>query len=218
MNLLYFSVWVFSRLLFKFVFRWQVFNPERVPQRGPAILASNHASYFDPPLVGAGLWRTLHYLGREDLFKYPVIGWGLRTVQAVPVDRDGGGAAGLRAILDQLLAGGAILLFPEGTRTRDGKLQAPRAGIGLTVIKSDAPVIPVRVFGTFDAFGRRHALPRPFRRVGVKYGPPIDLQGLRLEAKHCSKARLKEIYREVAQKLMQEIEKLGPYTDKATFP
>ena len=90
----------------------------------------------------------------------------------VPVDREGGGARGLKAILDRLLAGGAIILFPEGTRTRDGKLQPARSGIGLTVMKSTAPVVPVRVFGTFEAFGRHLRFPRP-HRVAVKYGQPM---------------------------------------------
>ena len=81
----------------------------------------------------------------------------------MPVNREGGGAAGLKAILDRLLAGGGIILFPEGTRTRDGKLQPARSGIGLTVIKSTALVVPVRVFGTFEAFGRNHKFPRPHR-------------------------------------------------------
>ena len=130
--------------------------------------------------------RGINYLARENLFRFPVMGWVLRQWQVVPVDRDGGGAAGLRAILDRLLAGGAIILFPEGTRTRDGKLQPARSGIGLTVIKSTAPVVPVRVFGTFEAYGRHLRFPRP-RRVAVKYGQPMHFEQLRAEAKACSK-------------------------------
>jgi len=184
---------------------------------GPVILASNHASYLDPPLVGAGLKRDINYLAREDLFDVPVVGNVLRRWNSVPVDRDGGGAAGLKAILDRLLNGGAIILFPEGTRSRDGSLQKARSGIGLTVIKSTAPVIPVRVFGTYEAFGRNMRFPRP-RRIGVKYGQAIPFEKLRAEAKVCSKRRLKAIYQEVADQIMAEISKLGAYTDKATFP
>jgi 1-acyl-sn-glycerol-3-phosphate acyltransferase len=184
---------------------------------GPVILASNHASYLDPPLVGAGLRRHINYLAREDLFQVPVMGWVLRQWQVVPVDRDGGGAAGLRRILDRLLAGGAIILFPEGTRTRDGKLQTARSGIGLTVIKSSAPVVPVRVFGTFEAYGRHLRFPRP-RRMTVKYGRPLSFEQLRAEAKVCSKPRLKEIYQQVANELMTAIAKLEPYADKDEFP
>src|SRR5207247_4163261 len=138
---IYFLGWCSFRLLFKLYFRWRVYNKERVPLTGPVILASNHASYLDPPLVGAGVQRGINYLARENLFRFPIVGWVLRKWNSVPVDREGGGAKGLRAILDRLLAGGAIILFPEGTRTRDGNLQPARAGIGLTVIKSAAAVV-----------------------------------------------------------------------------
>ena len=217
MNVPYFIGWCAFRALYKFYFRWRVYNAERVPLEGGVILASNHASFLDPPLVGAGVKRGINYLARENLFRFPVMGWVLRHWQVVPVDRDGGGAAGLRAILDRLLAGGAIILFPEGTRTRDGKLQPARSGIGLTVIKSTAPVVPVRVFGTFDGYGRHLRFPRP-HRVAVKYGQPMSFEQLRAEAKVCSKPRLKGIYQQVANELMAAIARLEPYEDKAQFP
>src|SRR5580698_10251390 len=146
MNFSYRLGWLGFRALYAIYFRWRVFNPEHVPQSGPVILAANHASILDPPLVGSGLNRSINYLARESLFRFPGIGVLLRSWNAVPVDRDGGGAAGLKAILGRLLAGGAIILFPEGTRTRDGRLQPARSGIGLTVIKSSAAVVPARVF------------------------------------------------------------------------
>ncbi len=190
-------------------FRWRVFNPERVPLTGPVILASNHASYLDPMLIGAALHRGINYLAREDLFRFPILGWVLRYWQAVPVNREGSGAKGLRAILDRLLAGGAIILFPEGTRTGDGKLQPARSGIGLTVIKSTAPVVPVRVFGTFEAYSRYLSFPRS-RRVAVKFGEPMSFEHLKAEAKVCSKERLKQIYQQVADEIMAAIAKLQP--------
>jgi 1-acyl-sn-glycerol-3-phosphate acyltransferase len=142
----------------------------------------------------------------------------LHRWQAVPVDREGGGARGLKAILDRLLAGGAIILFPEGTRTRDGHLQPARSGIGLTVIKSNAPVVPVRVFGTFEAFNRTMRAPRPGRKVTVKYGKPMLFEKLRGEAKTCSKQRLKELYQQVADEIMAAIAELQPCQDKTSFP
>src|SRR5687767_12175460 len=216
MNLSYRLGWLFFRFIYATYFRWRVFNAERVPNDGPVILASNHASFLDPPLVGAGLHRPVNYLARESLFRYPGIGALLRSWNAVPVDREGGGAGGLRAILDRLLAGGAILLFPEGTRTTDGNLQSARSGIGLTVIKSNAPVVPVRVFGTFEAFNRNHKFPRP-HRIAVKYGRPIDFSALRAEAKICTKPRLKQIYQEVADRIMAEIAALQPFTECRHF-
>jgi 1-acyl-sn-glycerol-3-phosphate acyltransferase len=208
MNFVYYLGWSFFRLAFRFYFGWRVEHPQRVPLSGPVILASNHASFLDPPLVGAGIKRGVNYLARKSLFRFPGIGWLLRKWQSVPVDRDGGGAGGLKAILDRLQSGGAILLFPEGTRTLDGKLQPARSGIGLTVIKSNAPVIPVRVLGTYDAYGKRHTIPRP-KRVAVIYGPPLNFEGLRAEAKVCSKERLKQIYQEVADQIMRAIQELN---------
>jgi 1-acyl-sn-glycerol-3-phosphate acyltransferase len=212
MNLSYRIGWTFFRAMFATYFRWRVFNPERVPRMGGVILASNHASYLDPPLVGCALPRDINYLARESLFRFPVMGTVLRSWNSVPVDRDGGGASGLRTILDRLLAGGGIILFPEGTRTPDGNLLPARSGIGLTVIKSSAPVVPVRVFGTFAAYGRNHKIPRPYR-VMVKYGRPMDFEKLRAEAKVCSKPRLKEIYQQVADEIMAAIAKLEPKAD-----
>src|ERR1051325_167666 len=197
MKPLYRFAWCMFRAVFAGYFRWRVFHPERVPPRGPVILASNHASFIDPPLVGSGLKREINYLARESLFRFPVVGAVLRAVNSVPVDRDGGGAKGVKAILGRLLDGGGIILFPEGTRTRDGRLQPARSGIGLTVIKSDAPVVPVRVFGTFEAYGRHARFPRP-HPIAVKYGRPLRFERLRAEARTCSKARLKEIYQQIA--------------------
>ncbi len=212
MNLSYRLGWLCFRFLYGTYFHWRVFNAERVPSTGSVILASNHASFLDPPLVGSGIKRGCNYLARETLFRYPGVGALLRSWQAVPVDRDGGGAAGLKAILDRLLAGGVIILFPEGTRTRDGKLQPARSGIGLAVIKSNAPVVPVRVFGTFEAYGRAVQFPKP-KRVMVKYGQPMDFRALREEARTCAKPRVKVIYQQVADEIMAEISRLEPHAD-----
>jgi 1-acyl-sn-glycerol-3-phosphate acyltransferase len=213
----YWIGWSFFRISYSALFGWTAHNRERVPKSGPVILASNHASFLDPPLVGIPLKRPLNYLARETLFRYPGIGATLRSWQAVPVDREGGGGAGLKAILDRLLRGGAILLFPEGTRTHDGRLQGGRSGIGLAVIKSNAPVIPVRVFGTYEAFGRHVRFLRR-HRIAVKYGKPIQFTELRAEAKNCSKARLKQIYQQIADEIMAAIGRLERCEDRNTFP
>ena len=212
MRPIYFLGWSGFRVIFALYFRSRAFHAERVPGTGPVILASNHASFLDPFLVGASVSREINYLARDDLFRFPVIGWLLRQWQSVPVNREGGGAKGLKAILDRLLAGGAIILFPEGTRTCDGKLQPARSGIGLTVIKSPAPVVPVRVFGTYEAYNRHMRLPRP-RRVEVKFGQPMVFERLRAEAETCSKERLKQIYQEVADEIMAAITKLDLQQD-----
>jgi len=197
--------------------RWRVYHRERAPAEGGFILASNHASFCDPPLIGTACPRDLSYLARESLFRFPVVGHIMREMYAIPVDRDGGGGAGLKAILNRLQAGGGIILFPEGTRTRDGRLQPARSGIGLTVIKSSVPVVPVRIFGSFETLNRTMAIPRPHPIV-VKFGRPLAFAELRAEAKTCSKVRLKAIYQQVADELMAAIAKLEPCADKETFP
>lgn len=217
MKPIYLIGWYAFRFLFRFYFRSRAYNPERVPLEGPVVLASNHLSFIDPPFIGSSLKREINYLARENLFRFPVIGWVLRSWNSVPVDREGGGAAGLKAILDRLLRGGGIILFPEGTRSADGKLQRARSGVGLTIIKSTAPVVPVRVFGTFEAYGRHLRLPRP-TPIAVKFGRPMMFEALRAEAKTCSKQRLKQIYQEAADDVMAAVAKLEPYTEKETFP
>ncbi len=217
MNVVYYCGWIFFRTLYLTYFRARMYNAERVPESGPVIIASNHASFLDPPLVGSCLHRGISYLARDTLFRYPGVGWLLRNWDSVPVDREGGGATGLKAILDRLLAGAAIILFPEGTRTRDGKLQPARSGIGLVVIKSTAPVVPVRVFGTYEAFGKHVRLPLPYQ-LTVKFGKPMAFAALRAEARTCSKTRLKQIYQQVADEIMAAIAKLEPCEDKVSFP
>lgn len=209
MGLSYWIAATLFRLIYASYFRSRIFYPENVPLTGPVILAANHASFLDPPLIGSSLPRPINYLARESLFRYPGIGALLRSWNAVPVDRDGGGAKGLKTILDRLLAGGGIILFPEGTRTLDGQFLPARSGIGLTVIKSNAPVVPVRVYGTFEAYGKHVKFPRPHPVTAV-FGKPMYFEALRAEAKTCSKPRLKEIYQQVADELMAKIADLRP--------
>jgi 1-acyl-sn-glycerol-3-phosphate acyltransferase len=212
MNFLYRCGWIFFRVSFTVYLRWRAFNAECVPRTGALILACNHASILDPPAVGCALHRQINYLARASLFDIPVVGWLFRKWNSIPIDRDGGNAAGLRIILERLRADNGIILFPEGTRSRDGNLQPARSGIGLIVAKSDAPVVPARTFGTFEALGRDMKFPRP-KKVTVKFGQPMNFEKLRAEAKNCPKARLKEIYQEIADEIMAAIAKLEPRED-----
>jgi 1-acyl-sn-glycerol-3-phosphate acyltransferase len=217
LNLPYYLGWRLARLAARTYFRGRAYHAERVPSSGSVILAANHASYIDPPLIGAALDRDIHYLARASLFRNPFANWLLRSWNSVPVEREGGGAAGLKAIFERLQAGAGIILFPEGTRTRDGRLQRARSGIGLVVIKSTCPVVPVRVFGTWEAYGRHLRFPRP-KPVVVKFGQALDFAALRMEARTCTKARLKAIYQQVAEQIMQAIARLEPCADRTRFP
>lgn len=199
--------WWIVRGFFRFYLRLEARGVEHIPREGPVILASNHLSYLDPPVIGCLIPRVVNFLARDSLFRAPVFGPLLHLYQAVPVDRESG-AAGLRAILDRLHQGGAIILFPEGTRSRDGRPLPAKPGVGMTVLKSEAPVVPVRVVGTFEAFGRHHWLPLP-RKVVVHFGPADSFAAARTEAATCPKPRLKQLYQEVADALMARSGALG---------
>jgi 1-acyl-sn-glycerol-3-phosphate acyltransferase len=212
----YTIAWTFFRLLYRGYCARKIYNAERVPTEGPLILAGNHASFVDPPLIGGSLPRLINYFGRESLFKYPLIGSLFRSWNAVPFDRTGKNPRGMKVVIDRVRDGAAIVLFPEGTRTVDGKLQSGKAGIGMLVVKTEAPVVPVRVFGTFEAFGRHITIPRP-HPMAVKYDHPVMFKELRAEAKTCSRNRLKEIYQEVADQIMERISKLERCQDVSSF-
>ena len=202
--LLYTAGWRLFRLAFGTYFRRRESGSNHVPATGPFLLASNHASFMDPPLVGSSCPRPISYLARESLFRNPLFGKVLRAVGCVPVDRDGASGKGLKTILGRLLEGDGIILFPEGTRSVDGELQRGRAGVGLVVLKSTAPVIPVRVFDTHLAYGRQMAFPRP-HRVAVAYGAPMWFTAERAEVQTADRARVKELYQVVADDIMRAI-------------
>lgn len=209
MNFVYWLGWSFFRLMFAIYFRWRTFNPERVPQNGAVILASNHASFLDPPFVGSPLKRACSFLARDTLFRFRFSRWLLTRWQAIPVDRTGSSPTGLKNILSALQQNRAVVLFPEGTRTRDGQLQPARSGIGLLVVKSGAPVVPVRIWGTREAYGRDVKFPKP-KRVTIKYGNVLRFDALIAETKTAPKDRVKEIYQQVADEIMAAIAKLEP--------
>ena len=203
MTWIYRSMWWLTRGVCRVYFRVRVEGLEHVPLQGPLILASNHVSYLDPPVIGSMVPRVVNFLARDSLFRVPGLGWFFRQLNTVPVDR-ASGAPGLKAILDRLQAGGGIIVFPEGTRSPDGRPLPAKAGIGLTVLKSAAPVVPVRMDGAFEAWGRHRIFPRP-RKIVLRFGRPLTFAAERNEAAVCSKPRLKALYQEVADEIMVQI-------------
>lgn len=177
---------------------------ENVPSEGPVILASNHASFFDPPLIGCSLPREICYLARESLFHFGPFGKIISALNSIPVDRDGGGAKGLKMILSKLQEGAGILLFPEGTRTTTGDLLEAEPGIGLTILKTDAPVVPVYIEGSFDSFSKNDKFPKP-KKISVHFGKQIDYHEMRSSFKKASASERKEFYLKAAQTSMAAI-------------
>lgn len=207
MNLTYFLTYHIGGFLYGTYFRWRRLGLENMPMEGPALLCSNHQSFIDPPLVGCGLPREIHYLARRTLFRNPVFAAYIRALNAHPVDRDGGGPQGLKAVLDILDQGHPVLVFPEGTRTRDGKIGEAKPGIGLAILKSSAPVLPLRISGAYECYGRHLKFPRP-GQVTLSVGKPVPMDDLREELKTADRQRQRTLYAEAADRVMKAISDL----------
>lgn len=160
-----------SKVVAKLGFRLRIYGRENLIEDGPAILASNHASYLDPPLVGVSCRKDIYFLARKSLFEKPVFGPIIAQLNTVPVDRDRGDVGAVRAMIKLLKSGNRVLVFPEGTRSKDGNLQPARAGVGLLIAKSLAPVVPVRVFGSYAALPRSGGI--RFVPITVVIGKPL---------------------------------------------
>lgn len=190
----YFIAWPLGRIFFDF----KVKGLENLPLRGGVLAAANHVSYFDPPLLGNATPRVMYYMARADLFSNPIFGALIRTWGAFPIKRDMWSAGGLKKALRKLDEGKLVLFFPEGTRSRDGRLGQPMLGAGLLAYLARAPVIPVYIDGTDKVLPRRAKRPR-CAAVTVIFGPPVELTEARLAPAS------KETYRAIAQKIMESI-------------
>ncbi len=161
------------RVMFDMFFRGEVIGVENLPPRGGFLLAANHASFIDPPMIGCHLSRQLSYFARKTLWKGGISSWWLDAVGTIPVDRDGGqDVSAIKRVLKALKAERGLILFPEGTRTPDGNLQPAKAGVGFIACKTQVPVIPVRIFGSYEAFGKGRGL-HLGTPVSVVFGRPI---------------------------------------------
>ena len=150
---------------------------ENVPSQGPVIFAANHVSFYDPPAIGACLQRQINYFARDTLFR-GLFGQALVQIGTIPVARENAEVKSLKAIFKSLKAGGAVAIYPEGTRSPDGQLMEPKAGAGMIACKSGATLIPTRVFGTYEAYGRQRKLPKIGGRIHIAYGRPMTSEEL----------------------------------------
>jgi len=161
-------------------FRLRAYGITNLPKQGGALLLSNHQSFLDPMLVGCPVSRPTFFMARDTLFRNPVCGAILRAVNAFPVRRGRPDRRAIRTAIGRLAAGELLVMFPEGTRTRDGELQPFKGGFRLLVRKANVPVIPVVIDGAYEAWPRSRLLPRP-GPVRVTYGrciPPAEFERL----------------------------------------
>jgi len=166
--------WYLFRALFWFFGRFRVEGTENVPAQGGVILAPNHASYVDPPMVGAALRRPTWYMAKQELFEVPVFGWLIRRTRAFPVRRGAPDRRALRRALELLAAGEVVTIFPEGERRQPGnQLRDPELGLAFIAAHSGAPVVPVALLGTANLLPPGAKFPR-FARTIVRFGQPLS--------------------------------------------
>ena len=186
-------------------FRGDITGLENIPSKGGFMLASNHVSLLDPPFVGIHLWQQVSFFARKSLWKGGAASWWLDGVGTIPVEREGGDVSAIKRVLQELKKERVVILFPEGTRSPDGKLQNPKPGIGLLAAKAQVPIVPARLFGSYEAFGKSGRL-RIGTPINVAYGKPLAPE----DYDHPSDG--KDRYLKIAERIMAAIAELQPPT------
>ncbi len=208
-NFLYKVILFLVFWFFKIVYRNAIYGSENF-YAGSAILAANHASFYDPPLLSVSTPYEVHFLARKTLFTPFLFGGLIRRLNAHPVSGKAQDVAVFKTVLRLMKEGKKVIIFPEGTRSRDGQLQSIKPGVAMLVARTGAAVIPVYLHGTFSIWPEHKKFPRIFGKTACVFGSPlhfpIDLsqdpkerQEEISEKIRISIARLKEWYDQGAQ-------------------
>lgn len=181
---------------------WTITGREQVPRTGGLIFASNHISFWDPPLIACACPRELHFLAKEELFSSGPLGPLIRGVNAIPIRRGVADLSGLSRAMEALQRGGALLLFPEGSRMRDGQLHVARPGVGLLASNADVPIVPCYISGSNR--------PREWwlrkTRVRIRFGTARPWRELAGESADLPAGRAR--YMSIGESVMREIASL----------
>lgn len=188
-----------ATVVYGMFFRGDIVGLDHLPATGSFLIAANHASFLDPPFIGCQVSRQIAYFARKTLWKGGFSSWWLDQVGTIPVDRDGGqDVSAIKRVLKALMEDRALILFPEGTRSANGCLQEPKAGVGLIACRAQVPVVPARIFGSFEAFGKGQPL-RLGTPVTVVFDRPI------LPAEYDDPAAGKERYQVASERIFAHI-------------
>jgi 1-acyl-sn-glycerol-3-phosphate acyltransferase len=175
-SLLWKTLRVPARIFTTTLFDIKVFGRHHVPGDGGVLMVANHQSYLDPVLVGVQIRRPLSYLAKAELFENPAFAWLIRSLHAFPLRQGEGDKGAMEQTIRELQSGKMLLIFPEGTRTPDGQIGPMQRGIALVIRRAKAPVLPVVIDGSYEAWkGRKIFRPWP---IAVCYGPAMELAGL----------------------------------------
>jgi 1-acyl-sn-glycerol-3-phosphate acyltransferase len=171
-NWFYRVSWFIGRTLLWLLFGLKSIGKNHVPVEGPVIVAANHQSYFDPPLVAAALNREMHFFAKKELFSMFLLGWLIRPYNTIPVRRGAYDPSALSRVLEVLSNRGGLIIFPEGTRGDGREFLRPKPGIGFIAKRTRAPIVPAYVYRANQLWGALVAR----RRVQVLFGTPISAE------------------------------------------
>jgi 1-acyl-sn-glycerol-3-phosphate acyltransferase len=210
---LYWVIKVVLTPVLRICVRIKVEGKEHVPQSGPVILASNHRSFLDSIFIPLVIRRRVTFVAKAEYFDDKRVAWFFRGVGQIPIRREGGSASerALQSAMEVLEAGGVFGIYPEGTRTRDGKLHRGHTGVARLALRSGAPIVPVGLVGTDEVQPIDSKLPKFFKTVRICFGEPIELG--HYEGRHDDRLAL----RDVTDEVMYEIGELCGYEYVDTY-
>lgn len=179
--------------------RVRMYGSENVPKKGPVLVLSNHQSFFDPIFSQAWILRPLLFVARDTLFDIPFFGPLFKSWGTIPIKRGHADLAGIKRIIGALKRGRAVCLYPEATRTYDGRIAEIKPGLGLISRRSGAVVVPMVIEGAFECWPRHKKMPS-IGKVVVSYGKPIDPARIKEIGDEKFAVELTEIMREMQNK------------------
>lgn len=198
----YLCLWLLVNVVGRLCFRFRVVGQDLVPNQGGVLVAANHASYLDIPFLGGGLRRRAAFLGRQDLFPIRGIHCLCRRLGWIPIRQSRLDREGFHKAINLIKSGKVVVIYPEGSRTLDGKLWPGKPGIGIIVAETGCPVVPTYISGTFEVLPVGARWPR-FHQIKVVFGSPIDFTS---DARRFSG---REFHRHVSRTVMARIAELG---------
>jgi 1-acyl-sn-glycerol-3-phosphate acyltransferase len=197
---LYWTVWIIVRASARLLFRLRVSGQDHIPRTGGVLIAANHASYLDIPILGCALPRQASFIGRMDLFS-GIVGTILRYLGWIPIRRERVDRKAFDEAVRRLKAGHVVVIYPEGTRSPDGRLQPGKPGIGMIAAAAGCPVVPALLEGTYDALPPGASWIR-VRPIEVIFGQPIDFSAVLEPENEDTK---KVIYQQMSEEIMDRI-------------
>lgn len=215
-NIVWLSLQYSMRLVFMLWLRYQARGLENLPGTGGGLVLVNHQSFLDPMLVGLPLQRPVSYLARDSLFRVPVIGWILRNTYVMAINRDAASTASIRTALQRMNDGFLVGLFPEGTRSFDGKVGEFKPGFISLIRRAKVPVYPVGIAGAHEAMPRGGIRLWP-QRVRVVYGPPLCAEKVARLSKKGHEDELVALVREAVEACQLEAQEWRDRKTRADY-